>query len=179
MLIDTLRNQLPGWTLAFAELDGVMGFTDQEHRTIWIDIRLTRRERGTTIVHEMIHAERGHSHDDPSIEREVELETARRLIPASTLIVALASSTHPEDLCDMLDSDMDVLVTRFQGLTVNELTAVRRQLVNAAPADPLSRRCAVGRWWFHHQLPGEPPCFDECTGARWQQTPPPLKVVTA
>lgn len=59
---------------------GHRGATDG--RTIWLAHGLSQRERRCALMHELIHVELGHdSHQPPPIERQVEHETARRLLP--------------------------------------------------------------------------------------------------
>lgn len=159
---DTLRESLPGWTLAITALEGVMGFCDTTRRTIWVDVNLPHREMRTTAMHEMIHAMRGDTSDNVAAERQVEVETARRLIPKRALLVALTQTTHPEDLADLLDVDVALLRVRLHHLETELRGAVRARLAAATPSDPTSQHCALGRWWRHHDQPGPVPCDATC-----------------
>lgn len=50
-------------------------------RTIWVDDRLTRRERRCAIVHELVHIEAGHREcQPPGVERKVRQLAAGRLV---------------------------------------------------------------------------------------------------
>lgn len=159
----TLRNELPDWTLAVAKLDGVMGYTDTATRTIWVDVRQSSREMRSTIMHEVIHALHGHDHDDPDTEQAVQVEASRRLIPVHALGAAFRSSTHPEDVCDILDVDLDTLHSRMRSLDRNEWSLIRRLLCAVMPNDSTQRNlCGVGRWWTAYDQPGDPPCIDGC-----------------
>lgn len=149
---DTLRDCLPGWTLAITALEGIMGFCDPQHRTIWVDVNLSERERRTTIMHECVHAIRGDNADNPVTEREVEEETARRLIPIRALLNSLEQSTHPDDLCDDLLVDKEVLAARLRSLDESEGPQVRRRLARGLPAEPGSTDTAFTRWARHYGM---------------------------
>lgn len=149
---DTLRDSLPGWTLAITALEGIMGFCDAQRRIIWVDVNLTDRERRTTIMHECVHAIRGDIGDDPVTEREVEAETARRLIPTRALLATLEHSAHPDDLCDVLEVDRDVLCARLRTLDDSEAPRVRRLLARGLPRDPRSTEPALDRWARHYGM---------------------------
>jgi hypothetical protein len=167
--LDTFRSALPGWTLAVTELDdGVMGLCDLERQTIWVDVNLSAREMRATVMHEIIHAIRGDQHGlDPRAEHEVEIQTARRLIPPQALRSAASTATHPEDLADTLAVDIDVLRTRLRNLDPDETSLLRRRFAATLPADTAtSEHCALGRWWLHHQQPGPLPCHARCPSRR-------------
>lgn len=158
---DTLRDCLPGWTLALTALEGVMGFCDPDRRTIWVDIRLNDRERRCTIMHEAVHAMRGDRHDDPETEKIVRAEAARRLVNVETLCATITVEPHPTDLCAALDVDLDTLETRIRTLDVNERGAFRRATSRLTRPDPARPDlCAAGRWWIVYGMPGQPPCAD-------------------
>ena len=178
---DTLRTALPGWTVALADLgDEVMGYCDLDRQTIWVDVNLTDHERRTTIMHEIVHAIRGDEHsDDPAVERAVEVETARRLIHPTALraVFNLGASTHPNDIADALDIDLDVLYTRMRNLDADEQAMIRRSLAHQVPAtDADHRECAIARWWVHHALPAPAPCYRRCVPSAPQPTR--LRLVT-
>ncbi|MFM9430023.1 ImmA/IrrE family metallo-endopeptidase [Arthrobacter sp. MP_2.3] len=89
---------------------------------IWMDKRLDQVERRCTLAHELIHIEREHTGCQvPSVELEVSLETARRLIPIEDLASALRWSNRPYELADELWVTQNVLVDRMRSLTADEL----------------------------------------------------------
>lgn len=89
---------------------------------IWMDKRLDQVERRCTLTHELIHIERHHTGCQPaSVELQVCLETARRLIPIEALAASLRWSTWPAELSDELWVTQDVLRDRLRGLTEDEL----------------------------------------------------------
>ncbi|MCO4256475.1 ImmA/IrrE family metallo-endopeptidase [Pseudarthrobacter cellobiosi] len=89
---------------------------------IWMDKRLDQVERRCTLTHELIHIERQHiGCQTTSVELEVRLETARRLIPIEALAAALRWSNRPYELADELWVSADVLKDRLRGLTPDEL----------------------------------------------------------
>jgi len=89
---------------------------------IWMDKRLDQVERRCTLTHELIHIERNHTGcQAPSVESEVCLETARRLIPIEALTAALRWSNCPAELAEELWVTPDVLEDRLRALTPDEL----------------------------------------------------------
>jgi hypothetical protein len=99
--------------------------------TIWMDKRLDQVERRCTLTHELIHIERDHTGcQQPAVELEVSLETARRLIPIEALASALRWSNRPYELADELWVTQNVLADRMRGLTLDEeqlLAAIEAQ----------------------------------------------------
>jgi hypothetical protein len=159
---DTLITCLPGWTVALAILEGVMGFCDIEHRTIWVDMRLTERQRRSTIMHEAVHALRGDRTDDPAAELAADIETARRLVPIEALVAVMTWGRDLEDVLDALDVDDGVLRTRIYHLSTDEQDAVRKRLTRTvqcgtAPAST-GHRCLLGQWWYRAGQPEPSPC---------------------
>lgn len=60
--------------------DGYAGMTDGEQ--VWVDDRLNAIQLMCTLLHELIHIERGHTgHQPEAVEMLVRYETARRLLP--------------------------------------------------------------------------------------------------
>lgn len=162
-VIETLRDELPGWTLAFTLLQGVMGYCDPDRRIIWVDLTLSPRERSATIMHEIVHALWGHHSDDPALDHAVDVEAAKRLLPLKSVLTAIACSPHPEDMCDVLEVDPPTLRTRLQNLGGGEIGCVRRKLTVAVPDQhKRGRLCALGRWWDFHRLEGTNPCVTAC-----------------
>lgn len=156
---DVLREQLPGWNLTFTDLDGTMGYCDTDTRTIVINTQLTARQRRSTIVHEIIHALRGDTDDNPEAEAIVARLTALDLVPLVALVDALSQSTNVMDVLDMLEVDAGVLRSRFRNLSEDEAAQVRRVLALRVPADG-DDLCAIGRWWRRNGYPDPIPCGD-------------------
>lgn len=157
-----LREQLPGWSVLLTDLDDdTMGYADPDNRMIYLSKQLTDRQRRSTLVHEIIHALRGDTDDDPETEAAVAQETARELVPLVALVNALSRTSNMADLLDTLDVDHGVLRTRVRNLTDGEAAQVRRALSLRIPADA-GDLCAIGRWWRHNHQPDPIPCPD-CT----------------
>lgn len=115
--LDLVAELLPEWTVAFTQLDGVMGFCEPEHRRIWIDLQLTGAARRCTIVHELLHALRRDGTDDPEAEQIVQVETARRLVPLRALRDLIAAGPGSlAEIAETLGVDEDVVRTRIQDL---------------------------------------------------------------
>ena len=90
-------------------------------RTLWMDSRRGQAEKRCTVLHELLHIERGdHGCQDPATERSIEQQTARLLIPIGMLLDALAWSDHPTELADILWVDEATLRARIDGLTARE-----------------------------------------------------------
>lgn len=89
---------------------------------IWLDKRLDQVERRCTLTHELIHIERHHIGCQPaSVELEVCLETARRLIPIEDLVNALRWSNRSDELADELWVTSKVLADQMLALTPREM----------------------------------------------------------
>ena len=104
----------PHLDLVWADLPaGMRGMTDGE--TIYLARGLSQRERRVTLCHELIHAEMGHtSHQPPAVERIVERETARRLLPDEDEVrTALAWASTIDEAAHELWVTSAVLVTRL------------------------------------------------------------------
>jgi hypothetical protein len=109
---------------------GLMGLWDESTRTLWLDARLSATERRCTLVHELIHAERGDvpcedAALDARQERRVEQEAARRLIPLGALVDSLRWTAQVDELAELLEVDVETLLARIGGLTRSEDAAVR------------------------------------------------------
>jgi hypothetical protein len=157
--IQIIADQLPGWTLVGTILEGMMGCTDAEQRTIWVDIRLVARQRRCTIMHEVVHAIHGMFSSDPDDELWVQQETARRLVSPRALAVAIRHSARFEDLLDALDVDLGVLRTRIRNLAVDEAPLVRRALLGLVrPSLDATHGCIIGEWWARELQPDPNPC---------------------
>ena len=121
----------PDWTLVWALLPAeILGVTCWATRTITLDRRLSQAERRTTLAHELVHVERG-----PAVrghvgwdERQVEMETARRLIGIRELGEALAWSRDPWEVADELWTTPALVRVRLEHLHPAERHYLRRRL---------------------------------------------------
>lgn len=101
--------------------DGVPGRTDGI-RIIWLDKRLQQDERRCALVHELVHLERGHvGCQEPAVERQVRIETARRLIPIDDLCQHAAWANSIYELAQDLWVTPEVATDRLQSLTPTEM----------------------------------------------------------
>ena len=90
----------------------VLGCTDGT--SIWLTVEQTVAEARCTLVHELIHLERGHSAcQPPDVEVDVAREAAQRLIPIDELADALAHTRSELEAAEMLWVDVDTLRTRL------------------------------------------------------------------
>lgn len=121
----------PDLTLAWTTRlpDGTLGLTDGT--TIWLTTDQTQAEARCTLTHELIHVERCHTgHQPRTVERAVETETARRLIPLPDLVRALAWAASATEAAEDLWVDQTTLTTRLDTLTQSERAALRARLGN-------------------------------------------------
>lgn len=96
--------------------DGYRGLTDGQ--TIWLSDRLSQRERRCTLMHELIHVERGHrGHQPAAVERSVREATARAMLPSLDAIRDAIAAHHPAEVADALWVTDDLLHTRLAALT--------------------------------------------------------------
>ena len=110
-----------------------MGLWDEATRTVWLDCGLTGVERRCTLVHELVHAERGDVPcEDPVLavrqERIVDREAARRLVPVALLADGLRWTVRAEELAAVLEVDLATLRTRLRCLTDAERAAIGERL---------------------------------------------------
>ncbi|MFW6776117.1 hypothetical protein ACOACO_17670 [Nocardioides sp. CPCC 205120] len=122
---------LGGWILA-RHRGGPMGITLHDERVISLRDDLLRVEYDGTLLHEVIHAERGPTLDN-LVEREelaVRRGTAQQLLPDVVAIgEALAwAQRRVSDAADELDVDVDVLWDRIDNLTLAELRYIEARL---------------------------------------------------
>ena len=90
----------------------VLGCTDGT--SIWLTVEQTVAEARCTLVHELIHLERGHNAcQPPDVEADVVREAARRLIPVDELAAALAQTRSDLEAAELLLVDVDTLRTRL------------------------------------------------------------------
>lgn len=124
-----MRSQMRVTTLpkvAYRQLPGDrVGEFDWRENLIILDPRTSKTTQRCTLVHEMIHWERGdvatgHGWFDARIEHHVEMETARRLICVEDLAAAMEWADHPQEVAELLDVDLPVLARRFSILTFEE-----------------------------------------------------------
>lgn len=99
--------------------DGVLGRTDGQR--IWLDPRQPQRQRRCTLLHELIHADRGVAcGSDSSEERTVEQLAARHLIPLVALAEGIAWAHDEHELADDLWVDVEMVRARLAGLSAQE-----------------------------------------------------------
>lgn len=108
----------------------VRGVCRWNRRTILLDIRLSGVEERCTLMHEIVHAERGPFPRWATAREEaaVNAEAARRLIPLDALGEALAWSLHPTVAAEELDVDPPTLEALLRDLAEVEVEALRRRL---------------------------------------------------
>lgn len=89
--------------------------------TIWLDPRQPQRQRRCTLLHELIHADRGvECGVDEGEERVVEQLAARHLIPLVALAEGIAWASDEEELAEDLWVDAEMVRARLAGLTEPE-----------------------------------------------------------
>lgn len=104
---------------------GMCGYFDKGTDTVHINKALTMRERRCTLVHELIHRERGHDPANTLAEHtarevSVEWETARRLISFPALLWAMTRHLECHRSADALEVDAHMLITRILAMTPAE-----------------------------------------------------------
>ena len=105
----------------------VLGATDGQD--VWLDADMTQAERRCTLMHELIHIERGHHGcQPPAVEASVERAVARRLIPVQALGEALAWARSEAEAADELWVDVDTLRVRLASLNHFERGYLRKRL---------------------------------------------------
>ena len=130
--------ELAGWTLQWhhPDDDPDRGFTLHDERIISLRADLTWAERRCTVLHEVLHAERGDTLAGVLHEREelaVRRETARLLLPSvRPLGEALAWALSPEEAADELCVDLGVLSDRLRWLHPAERHYLSRRLEEIA-----------------------------------------------
>ena len=102
--------------------DQYLGLYDAKTHTIWLNDRLTAAERRCTLMHELVHAERGDVGEPDEFlcnkrERHVHREAARRLIHIDALIAALRFSSAWQSVCEELEVDWFTFRARLTSLT--------------------------------------------------------------
>lgn len=115
-----LRDHWPHIDLHYADLPpGVWGLSDAS--TIWLDEGLSQAERRCTLLHEIIHRERGDDQcQDEATEAAIQVEVARRLIPYAVLESALLWARDVLELADELWVDVETAQARLDHLHPSE-----------------------------------------------------------
>ena len=84
----------------------VLGCTDGT--SIWLTVEQTVAEARCTLIHELIHLERGHSVcQPPDVEADVAREAAQRLIPIDELADVLTQTRSDLEAAELLWVDVD------------------------------------------------------------------------
>lgn len=100
--------------------DGYRAVTDC--RRVWLDDRLTAVEARCALAHELVHVEFGHDGPQPeTIERQVTLVAARRLIPWGHLTPYLGSQYTPHHVAEDLGVTEETVHHRIHHATLDEL----------------------------------------------------------
>ncbi|MFJ2618207.1 ImmA/IrrE family metallo-endopeptidase [Glutamicibacter sp. NPDC087344] len=98
----------------------VPAFTDG--KAIYVDPDLAQDETLCALVHELIHLERGHKGcQPPTVERDVQLEAARRLISFEDLQRVAGWSKCPEEMADELGVTEEFVILRIQTLNGDQV----------------------------------------------------------
>ncbi|UTT41334.1 ImmA/IrrE family metallo-endopeptidase [Glutamicibacter mishrai] len=105
--------------------EGKPGATDGQ-RIIWLDERLTARERRCVLTHELIHLQYEHSEcQAPKVERRVRTETSHLLIPWPEL--AKVQIADLSSLAEELNVTVQVLEDRLFALSPLEVDLLRER----------------------------------------------------
>lgn len=103
---------------------GRLGETDG--RT-WIRLRMPmlQVERRCVLAHELVHLERGDTgRCTPAVERSIDREVARRMIPLDLLCAGIRWTLDPAELADELWVTDKILAARFDHMPEHEANAV-------------------------------------------------------
>ncbi len=106
--------------------DGKPGATDGKS-AIWLDDRLTHRERRCVLTHELVHLKYGHCEcQELKVERRVCRETAHLLIPVTHLMErSRECNAGLEALAEELEVTAHVLRDRIDSLSAVEYGMLR------------------------------------------------------
>lgn len=108
-------------TVQWERRDGLLGTWDAGTRTMTFHPDQSQRQRRCTATHEIVHAERGHQGEcNRRLERKVDEEAARRLIPLSALADALLWCVDEWELAEDLWVDQATVRVRLDTLAVWE-----------------------------------------------------------
>ncbi len=123
-----IRDQ-PDITVRWAEMNSRLGAWDEGTRTMTLDPRQLQHERRVTATHEAIHAERRHAGRCCGlVERQVQLETARRLISLDSLADALVWTQDEWEVAEELWVDVETARVRIDKLTDTEKDYIERRI---------------------------------------------------
>lgn len=126
--------------------DGVLGMTNGHQ--IFLRSDLTHVEHRCAYEHELVHFQRGHTSCQPfAIEKDVQREVARRLLPRESMEKAARWARSASEAAAELDVTLDIYLAR-----VEDLQATGRPIT--APADDPIFRIADGlrgQEWFTQQ----------------------------
>jgi len=106
---------------------GCLGFFDPETRTIWLDRRQSRRQMRSTLMHELMHVERG-DEDSPYLspvlatrqEIAASVRAARNLIPIWQLARLVMWAEDEREMAEELNVDEETLRIRLLTLSDEE-----------------------------------------------------------
>lgn len=105
---------------------GIPAATDGEFR-IWLDPRLSQRERRCALTHELVHMELGHRGcQPPAVERQVREAAARYLVSWDQLLAETPWAMNLAELADDLWVTELVLRDRIQALSTDEVATLRQ-----------------------------------------------------
>lgn len=98
---------------------GVLGWWQPERATIWLRAGMLQRQRRATLMHEVVHVERGDGTCTldafaRKLERGVEMAAAVRLITLCQLGAALRGSWNVLMMAQALDVDVPLLRVRLE-----------------------------------------------------------------
>lgn len=111
--------------------DGIHGQTDGQ--TIYLDDRLSAVQMFCTVVHELVHVERGHSRQQPEqVETEVRYEAARRILAVEDMVGRCSGDL--DDTARTLRVTRQVLMDRAVTLTDAQAHRVGCPECRACPA---------------------------------------------
>lgn len=137
MLYDPGRDmaeRYPDWTIATAPLPGAHAAVWPRRRLMVIASGQSRTEWRACVAHEIVHLDRGDTAacstrwHERRLERQVDREAARRLIPIDAFIDALRWTNDDAELAEILAVDLDTLHVRSSTLSPAEVTRVEREL---------------------------------------------------
>lgn len=113
--------------------DGYAGMTDGVD--VWVDDRLNGIQLTCTLLHELIHIERGHTgHQTEVVEMGVRYETARRLLPLDRLVGTCKEAATLGEAAEALSVTRYVLMDRSAFLSDQDVAAVGCQSCRKCPA---------------------------------------------
>lgn len=116
-------------TVRWERRDGLLGSWDAVTRTMTFHPDQSQRQRRCTAAHELVHVERGDvGHCTPGLERRIEQEAARRLIPLPALADALLWCVDESELAEDLWVDEATVRARLDSLTTAEQEYVEARL---------------------------------------------------